>query len=1039
MGKLLHWGSLKVLGVTLILAIANQTFPVWAQSAELSEAFYRQNGLREQGRYAEAIPFAVKALELGQKEFGPKHKLTASLLNNLAILYEGQGRYAEAESFYKRALEIFEQVLGPDHSDVGKILGNLAYLHNRQGRYDEAEPLAKRALAIQEKTLGPGDLSVAEALNGLAAVYKEQGRYTAAAPTLERALAIQEKTLGLQHPKVASTLNSLAMLYQNQGRYDEAEPLYKRSLATRELFLGPNHPSVAYTLNNLASWYGLQGRYAEAEAHLKRALEIFEQVLGPDHSDAAISLNYLGNIYQKQGRYTEAELLLKRAQVITEKALGPNHHFLSRQLDNLATVYSDQGRYDEAEPLYRRALVILEKALGPNHANVGATLNALAGLYIIQGRYDEAEPLFRRAQAIYEKAQGLNHPSVGTALSDLAGLYIIQGRYDEAEPLLKRAQAISENALGPNHPSVNQVLYNLAALYALEGRYAEALTLIRRGSISLRTRFTGTGIKETVGLLSEQKKVRKGLYLHISLALYPENWGDRSALEAEAFEVVQLARTSAAAGAVARMAARFASADDAVASLVRKLQDATIRYASLDQNFIQFVGTLSKKRNFETETGIRSELNALKGQIIDLERQITEQFPRYAELTSRSPLSLGHTQQLLGPNEALITFIGDWGGDNTHVFVVRHDQATTYTVELGAEAFGRMVAELRAGVKLQNVERLSELPIFNTTEAYELYQKLLAPSEPYLKRVKHLFVVPSGALQSIPLGVLVTERPEQAPLDFSDYQDVAWLAEKFAITTLPSVASLRALRAFAARTKSTKPFIGFGDPILRGTPGSTKGIEIASLFRGAIADVEEVRNLARLPNTADELRAIASYLGADDEVIYLQDRATETMVKSLPLKDNRVVAFSTHGLVSGEIKHLAEPALVLTPPAKGDEHDDGLLTASEIAKLKLDAEWVILSACNTASGGKPGAEGLSGLAKAFFYAGARTLLVSHWPVETNAATALIQGIFEELETNPEIGRSEALRRSMLALAANDNYAHPALWAPFVVVGEGARP
>jgi CHAT domain-containing protein len=155
------------------------------------------------------------------------------------------------------------------------------------------------------------------------------------------------------------------------------------------------------------------------------------------------------------------------------------------------------------------------------------------------------------------------------------------------------------------------------------------------------------------------------------------------------------------------------------------------------------------------------------------------------------------------------------------------------------------------------------------------------------------------------------------------------------------------------------------------------------------------------------------------------------VVKSLPLKDSRVIAFSTHGLVSGELD-VVEPALALTPPRQGTEHDDGLLTASEVAQLKLDAEWVILSACNTAAG----AQGLSGLARAFFYAGARALLVSHWPVETTAATALTQGMFGELKANPEIGRAEALRRSMMALAASDNYAHPMFWAPFVVVGEG---
>ena len=260
--------------------------------------------------------------------------------------------------------------------------------------------------------------------------------------------------------------------------------------------------------------------------------------------------------------------------------------------------------------------------------------------------------------------------------------------------------------------------------------------------------------------------------------------------------------------------------------------------------------------------------------------------------------------------------------------------------------------------------------------------------------------------------------------------------KRLAITTLPSVSSLRSLRKYGKKGRAEDPFIGFGDPVLSGDQGNSRGLEMASLYRGVIADVDAVRKLPSLPGTAKELRDIASYLGASDESIFLRDRATETRVKETTLNRSRVIAFSTHGLVSGEVKGLSEPALVLTPPAKGSDQDDGLLTASEITNLKLNADWVILSACNTASGGKPGAEGLSGLARSFFYAGARALLVSHWPAESTSATRLTTKMFETLRSDPTIGRSEALRRSMISLASNNNYSHPALWAPFVVVGEG---
>jgi CHAT domain-containing protein len=301
---------------------------------------------------------------------------------------------------------------------------------------------------------------------------------------------------------------------------------------------------------------------------------------------------------------------------------------------------------------------------------------------------------------------------------------------------------------------------------------------------------------------------------------------------------------------------------------------------------------------------------------------------------------------------------------------------------------------------------------------------------------------------------------------------------------LPSVASLKALRQFAKTSRASKPYLGIGNPLLEGAQdhpqwgeyykqqarlardkrcsGAPAALQVATargqrsvgafdrLFRGTQADIEEVRQFTPLPDTADELCEVGRRLGVPESEILLGAGATETRLKELSeqgrLADYAILHFATHGALTGQVQGSAEPGLILTPPEKGTggpqtlARDDGFLTASEIATLKLDADWVILSACNTAGAQSENAEALSGMARAFFYAGARALLVSHWEVGSEAAVKLTTRAFAELKANPRLGRAEALRLSMRELIEHGALAkaHPSQWAPFVVVGEGVR-
>jgi len=537
----------------------------------------------------------------------------------------------------------------------------------------------------------------------------------------------------------------------------------------------------------------------------------------------------------------------------------------------------------------------------------------------------------------------------------------------------------------------------------------------------------------------------------------------RLVLADEALVAAQRASEMSAAQALTQMAARFAAGDAALAKLAREQQDLSARWRALDKALITALSIPAERNDPSVAGRLRQQRSDIEAQMGATADRLAAEFPDYAALANPQPLTGIEQQQLLGPNEALvINLITD---QNVFIWALTRDKIEWQRIDLGESALSKTVAKLRRGLDPHSGARAAvsldpeSLPQtgFDLAGAHKLYQVLLGPVEDVIAGKSHLIVVPAGPLTSLPFHVLVTAEPDGSLEGAEAYRKAAWLMRRQAISVLPSVASLKALRGVAKTSHASKPYIGFGDPrfgpcapeeakpIVVAAAGDTDAGDqaaetrgYASYYRGTQADGAKLCALPSLPESADEVRAIARSLGAPGSDIHLQEAATETAVKSARLDQYRIVHFATHGLVAGDITGLGEPGLALTRPREATEEDDGLLTASEVAQLKLDADWVILSACNTAAGDSPGAEALSGLARAFFYAGARALLVSHWPVNSLAAVKLTTGALGELKVNPELGRAEALRRAMLALVDNgaSDEANPSYWAPFVVVGEG---
>jgi tetratricopeptide (TPR) repeat protein/CHAT domain-containing protein len=1083
--------------------------------------FYTAGGLmnladayRAQGHYQLAEPLYKRALATSEKLFGPKHTMTVTSLSNLASLYSLQGRYAEAATLFERALAIDETRLGPDHPEVATDLNNLSHVYIDQERFVEAEALHKRALAIRERMLGPDHPWTAVSLLGLSRVYRDLARYSEAEPLIKRALAIEEKNLGADRPKAA--LESLAALYQQQGLYAHAELLFERSLGVREKALGLDHPSVGAMLINLAGIYEAQGRYAKAEPLYHRALTIREKRLGPNHPAGADSLSSLASLYVKQGRYAEAEALFKRALVIYEEVFGRDHRFVGVTLSNLAGLYWVQERYDEAQPLYVSSLTIREKTLGPDHPSVANALNGLANLYWGLERYADAEPLQKRALGIREKALGPGHRAVAQSFNNLAEIDRAQGRYAEAEQLHTRALAIWKKALGPEHPDVGISLHNLSGVYFAQGQWEKAALYGREATHLIVGRLARSAQAPGPGLTGKGKSEiareneRFWRLVKILHRLANADATQAPELAREAFRLAQWAQASDAAVSLVQMAARTAKGDDALAQLVRERQDLVGEWQAKDKALALARSAPPKHRNGRAEAELSDRLAAIDVRVGAIDRELAKGFPEYRTLAAPEPVAMADVQALLQPDEALLLFLDTPERkptpEETFIWAVTKTTMQWTKSDLGTAALKRKVAALRCGLDEEEWATaskaascgqhlaLSDLPEgsqplpFDLGIAHELYRALIGPFEGLIKG-KRLLIVPSGPLTSLPLHVLVTKPAFARPASFAGYRKVDWLAKSHALSVLPAVSSLQALRGHPTRGETIRDdYIGYGDPVLKGegascrtgklpdkcpSPAGAKATSIASgdgratirgrggrrsaslgevFARGGVgaAVLEQVRALCPLPDTAYEIKCVAAHFRANATQIRLDRAAREADIKALSrsgtLERYRILHFATHGLLAGDVEVMAsrqgEPALVLTPPdVSRDSDDDGLLTASEVAQLKLNADWVVLSACNTAASDQLGAEALSGLARAFFYAGARALLVSHWPVYSDAAVRLTTGAFAQLDRQRATGRAEALQRAMIELmddTSQEDNAHPAVWAPFVVVGEGAR-
>lgn len=810
-------------------------------------------------------------------------------------------------------------------------------------------------------------------------------------------------------------------------------------LAARPAAAGLFDSSLAASyrdLTELARLNNGMGNHAGAEQAYRRALDLQRKVFSDNDPGLGDTLMHLALEVSNQGRFLEAAELFRRAEPLVRKSIVPLDQ--PRLVSYQALDAANRHSFAEARALAHQASLARQTLMaseGTGAASKGALMDGyLARGELAQSLLIEASMSLRLddvAAAAIAAAEALTITEDGNtlpggwrvqALSTMGLVLGRQGRHREGEAMLTEAVGLSQRMFGDGMPTV-LAWAALGRFRAEQGRYPEAMQAFRQ-EFALLSRHAPDGMRLGFEAASP--------FISTALELAERGGAERDAILDQVFSVLQMIQAGQQADTVSHAALKFASGDERIARMVAERQDSQRRRDEIRLSLATEAALPDDQRNGERETWLAEEYRSAVARMAEMDAQLRTAFPDYANLSSPAPITVARLRSVLRPGEGVVAFA--FGDEFGLAVVVTPEQVQARRLDLAKDELAAEIAELRKGITVQD----GRVGRYDLRRAHALYHRLFTPLGSALDGLRHMLVIPAGALASLPPAALVASPPSSADPGQAD-----WLVRRTALAQWPSVGGLVAMRRHAGASSATLPLLGIGNPGFQGAvAGTRERTPLAEHCRGdGPLPAGLLGQLAPLPDTAVELRSVAKVLNASGDDILLGGGATEAALRAKALDRYRVLYFATHGLLPAELRCQSEPGLALAPPtgAATDKAGDGLLEASEIAALRLDADLVVLSACNTASAGAGfGGEALSSLADVFFHAGARSVLASHWPVPSASTARLMTRVFERNAGAPAEGFDAALRQAQLDLLADGTTAHPVHWAGFSLIG-GALP
>jgi CHAT domain-containing protein/tetratricopeptide (TPR) repeat protein len=910
----------------------------------------------------------------------------------LSYTYILLAEFPKAETAAEQGLPL-AQAAGNRHTEA-YLLDQLGSSFYYRGERRKALDVYLRALPLRSQAAPVG---LANTLNNIAMVYAWTGEPRKALANMEQSSTILHDTG--DRPKEATVRGNMCVINSDLGQYKEALAQCNRALEIKREFKDLGGQATAF--GNLGRVYAGIGDYQKALDYFQQSRALYKSL--NDREGEALAANNVGWTYAQFGEYEKA--IEFQTQVIPVFREQGNKYALATLLSNIAVNYANLKDFQKALETQLQVLPLRSEKDDPSGKAI--TLGNIALCYARLGDKQKALEYYTEALALHRVSQ--NQRQLANTLRNFGTFLRDENQTTKAVDYLNEARTIS-TAIGDRTAQAG-ALYELARLELDRGNPVDASKLIEDATDTIES--VRVNLKSQQLRTSFLASVRKYYEFQIEVLMKLHQQRPNEGFNARALQVSEKSRARSLLELLREARAEIRQGVEP--SLIEREQSLRRLIAEKAEEQTRL---LSGKYTEEKARDLSQQIETLTTEYDQVQSRIRQTSPRYAALIEPAPVGVEAIQkQLLDENTLLLEYA--LSEQKSFVWAVTRDSVKSFelpgraAIEQEAKRYYQLLAERNANVGYYEV-------------AANLTRMLLAPVASELKQ-KRLVVVAEGVLQYLPFAALPS--PEGSQPLIVDHE----------IVTLPSASVLAVLREdFANRKPASRSVAVLADPVFSANDArlnqQASHSEGSSLWNDAQRSASEsgLDGLVRLRFSRQEADQIARVANDNRSLKALDFSANRAVAMDARLSDYRIVHFATHGLINNQHPDLS--GIVLSLVDEQGRTQNGFLRLYDIYNLKLNADLVVLSACQTALGKEIKGEGLVGLTRGFMYAGAPRVVASLWRIDDRATAEIMKRFYTSM-LKDGLRPAAALRAAQISMLSDKRWQSPHFWAPFTLQGE----